>query len=378
MNGKRNDEDYMRRAIELALQGTGWTSPNPLVGAVIVKDGRIIAEGWHHRYGDLHAERDALQKCTEDPAGAEIYVTLEPCCHYGKQPPCTDALIEAGIRRVIVGSGDPNPLVAGEGIRILRDHGIEVDEGILKEECLAVNEIFFHYITTGLPFVAMKYAMTMDGRIACFTGASKWVTGESARAHVQTLRHRYRGIMAGIGTVLTDDPMLNCRMDGGRSPIRIICDSQLRTPFDSRIMKTAREYETIIATCVKDPERIRRYEEYGVQVLSVPEEETDPAAARVSLRHLLAQLGQQKIDSILLEGGAQLNWAMLSGGFVRKVYTYIAPKIFGGDRAKSPVGGTGFPDPSQAVQLKTVKVSSFGEDLLIESDVRNEICLQES
>ena len=362
-----NDEAYMSRAIDLAQRGAGWTSPNPLVGAVIVKDGRIIGEGWHHKYGDLHAERDALKNCTEDPAGATIYVTLEPCCHHGKQPPCTEALIEAGIRRVVMGSGDPNPLVAGEGIRILRDHGITVDEGVLEPECRRINDIFFHFITTGRPYIAMKYAMTMDGKIACFTGASKWVTGEKAREHVQTLRNRYRGIMVGIGTVLADDPMLNCRIPGGRSPVRIICDSQLRTPLDSQIVRTAGEYETIIATCVKDPERYAPYEKQGVTILCVPEDRT--AGQQVDLEQLLRELGERKIDSILLEGGAQLNWSMVVGGHVNKVYTYIAPKIFGGASAKSPVGGDGFPDPADALHMKVIRTDSLGDDLLIESTI---------
>ena len=367
MGKPTNDELYMSRAIELAQRGAGWTSPNPLVGAVIVKDGHVIGEGWHHKYGDLHAERDALKNCTEDPAGATIYVTLEPCCHHGKQPPCTEALIEAGIRRVVMGSGDPNPLVAGEGIRILRDHGITVDEGVLEPECRGINDIFFHFITTGRPYVAMKYAMTMDGKIACFTGASKWVTGEKAREHVQTLRNRYRGIMVGIGTVLADDPMLNCRIPGGRSPVRIICDSHLRTPMDSQIVRTAGEYETIIAACVEDPERYASYEKQGVTVLHVPE--AGAAGQRVDLGQLLRVLGERKIDSILLEGGAQLNWSMAAGGYVNKVYTYIAPKIFGGAAAKSPVGGDGFPDPKDALHMKVIRTVSLGDDLLVESTI---------
>lgn len=187
-----NDIDYMRLALQLAARGKGWTSPNPMVGAVIVKGGRIIGQGWHERYGELHAERNALRACTEDPAGATMYVTLEPCCHHGKQPPCVDAVLAAGITRVVVGSSDPNPLVAGRGIRILRAHGVEVTENILRAECDALNRIFFHFITTKRPFVSMKYAMTMDGKIATYTGASRWVSGEAARQHVQTQRHRFR------------------------------------------------------------------------------------------------------------------------------------------------------------------------------------------
>ena len=208
------DETYMRRALELAEKGAGWVSPNPLVGAVIVKDEEIIGEGYHERYGQLHAERNALAHCTKSPKGATIYVTLEPGCHHGKQPPCTDALLAAGIRRVVIGSKDPNPLVHGKGIRILREHGVEVTEHVLEKECDAENEVFFHYMQTELPFVILKYAMTLDGKIATYTGASRWVTGEAARAHVHRMRNRYRAIMVGVGTVLADDPMLTCRLKG--------------------------------------------------------------------------------------------------------------------------------------------------------------------
>lgn len=212
-----NDVESMRLALALAERGRGWTAPNPMVGAVIVKDGAVIGQGWHERYGEPHAERNALAACTADPAGATMYVTLEPCCHHGKQPPCVEAILASGIRRVVIGSADPNPLVAGKGVAILRSHGVEVTENVLREECDALNKIFFHYITTGRPFVSLKYAMTMDGKIAAFTGASKWVTGETARSHVQRQRHRFRGIMVGVGTVLADDPLLTCRMETGET-----------------------------------------------------------------------------------------------------------------------------------------------------------------
>ncbi|MCI5853047.1 MAG: bifunctional diaminohydroxyphosphoribosylaminopyrimidine deaminase/5-amino-6-(5-phosphoribosylamino)uracil reductase RibD, partial [Firmicutes bacterium] len=241
------NSDYMKLAIQLALQGTGHTSPNPLVGAVIVKDDQIIGQGYHARYGDLHAERAALAACTQSPEGATIYVTLEPCCHHGKQPPCTEAILESGIKHVIIGSRDPNPLVSGKGSRILREHGIEVTEDFMREECDAINAIFFHYIQTGMPYVTLKYAMTMDGRIATRTGASRWITGEKARENVHKDRNRHAAILAGIGTVLTDDPLLNCRIDGGKDPVRVICDTSLRIPLDSQIVHTAKEIPTIIA-----------------------------------------------------------------------------------------------------------------------------------
>ena len=227
-------QDFMRRAMALAKNGIGAVDPNPLVGAVIVKDGEIIGEGWHARFGGLHAERNALANCRTCPEGATIYVTLEPCCHYGKTPPCTEALLEAGIAKVVIGSRDPNPKVAGKGAAILRAAGVEVEEDFLRAECDALNGPFFHYITMKRPYVAMKYAMTADGKIATVTGASQWITNEDSRHHVHQLRRRYPAILAGIGTVLADDPMLNCRLgDDGRNPIRIICDSKLQIPLDS-------------------------------------------------------------------------------------------------------------------------------------------------
>ena len=288
-----NDNDYMRLALRLAERGAGRTSPNPMVGAVIVKDGAIIGQGWHEACGGPHAERNALASCTESPAGATMYVTLEPCCHHGRQPPCTDAVREAGIGRVVIGSGDPNPLVAGKGIRILKEAGIEVTEHVLEEECRRLNEVFFHYIKTKRPFVVMKYAMTMDGKIAACTGASRWVTGEEARAHVQQQRNRLTAIMVGVGTVLADDPMLTCRMEGGRNPVRIICDSSLRTPLTAKVVATAPEVPTILATCCPDRDRYRPYEAAGCRILHVPEKD-----GHVDLKALMEVLGQESIDSI--------------------------------------------------------------------------------
>ena len=362
------DETYMRRAIVLAERGAGWTSPNPMVGAVIVKDGRIIGEGWHRRYGEAHAERNALQSCTESPVGAVLYVTLEPCCHHGKQPPCTDAILEAGIRRVAVGSGDPNPLVVGKGVELLRSHGVTVDTGVLKEECDALNPVFFHFIQTKRPYVVMKYAMTMDGKIATRTGDSRWITGEAARQRVHQDRHRYSAIMAGVGTVLADDPLLTCRMEGGKNPVRIICDSHLRTPPDSRVVRTAREVPTILAAAAPPPERRKALEDAGCQVWDLPGPE-----GRVDLNALMDRLGARGIDSVLLEGGGTLNWAALHSGIVQKVQAYIAPKLFGGTAAKSPIAGLGVETPAQAVRLVRTTVTQIGEDFLLESEVETDV-----
>ena len=366
-----NDTEYMRLALELAKKGCGWTSPNPMVGAVIVKDGQIIGQGWHERYGQPHAERNALASCAVDPEGATMYVTLEPCCHFGKQPPCVNAILEAGISRVVVGSADPNPLVSGKGIAALRVQGVAVTEGVLREECDALNRIFFHFITTKRPFVSMKYAMTMDGKIATVTGASKWITGGEARAHVHRQRHRYRAIMAGAGTVLKDDPLLTCRIEGGRNPVRIICDSRLRTPPDSRVVTTCSQARTILATCCPDREAWLPYEEKGCEILLLP-----PREGRVDLNALTEHLGQMGIDSVLLEGGGALNWSALDQGIVNRVQAYISPRLFGGATAKTPVGGSGVEFPYQGYSLGKTKITALGQDSLIEGELAP--CSQES
>ena len=358
------DRDYMATALSLAERGVGWASPNPMVGAVIVKDGRIIGQGWHEKCGQPHAERNALAACTDPPQGATMYVTLEPCCHYGRQPPCTQAILDSGIRRVVVGSGDPNPLVAGKGIALLRQAGIEVTEHVLEEECKKLNQVFFHYIRTRRPYVVMKYAMTMDGKIAAYTGDSKWVTGETARNHVQQLRHRYTGIMVGVGTVLADDPLLTCRIPGGRSPVRIICDTRLRTPLTAQVVRTARQFPTLLATCCTDREQHAAYEAAGCRMLVLPELD-----GHVDLNALMDELGRREIDSVLLEGGGTLNWAALEQGVVQKVLAYIAPKLSGGREAKTPVEGDGISLMSQAIRLTRSSVKRIGEDFLIESEV---------
>ena len=265
-----------------------------------------------------------------------------------------------------MGSDDPNPLVAGKGIRYLRERGITVEIHVLKEECDRLNPVFFHFIRKRTPYVVMKYAMTLDGKIAAYTGASKWVTGEEARAYVQRERHRYRGIMVGVGTVLADDPMLNCRMPGGRNPVRIICDTHLRTPVTSQIVRTAKEIPTILAVCEPDRNRYQPYEEAGCQILALPE-----AEGHIDLNALMEKLGQAQIDSILLEGGGTLNWTACKCGIVREVHAYVAPKLFGGAEAKTPVEGRGVADPSEAVLLKIKEIRHLGEDLLIESEVQD-------
>ena len=373
------DQNYMLQAIQLAKQGEGWTNPNPMVGAVIVKNGRIIGKGYHKKYGELHAERNAIASLTESAEGATIYVTLEPCCHYGKTPPCTEAIIEQKIKRVVIGSRDPNPKVSGKGIKMLQEAGIEVIEDFMREECDRLNPVFFHYITTKTPYVVMKYAMTLDGKIATKTGASKWITGEAARAEVQHMRHRYMGIMAGIGTVIADDPMLNVRVEGWKSPIRILCDSGLRIPLDGQIVKSAGKYRTIVAYADSEntEAKRKRLHEMGVETICCPDENN-----QVDLKKLMKYLGGEGIDSILLEGGGTLNDSALRAGIVQEVQAFIAPKLFGGMNSKTPVEGIGVRFPSEAVKLKCTDICQIGEDIRITCQVcgkeQEESCLQES
>ncbi len=359
-----NDEQYMQRAIELAKRGIGFVNPNPLVGAVIVKDGRIIGEGWHERYGQPHAERNALKNCMESPENAVMYVTLEPCCHHGKNPPCTEAVIASGIAKVFVGSNDPNPLVAGKGIAALREAGIEVVTECCKEECDAINQVFFHYISTKMPFCILKTAMTADGKTATHTGLSKWITNEESRRHVHETRKRVAAIMVGIGTVLTDDPMLNCRLDEPSHPIRIVCDTNFRIPENSQLVRTAKEIPTYVAASRMDPEKRRFLEQCGVHILELP-----MLDHHVDLRALMQKLGEMGIDSVLIEGGAQLHEAALRSGIVQSVQIYIAPKIFGGASAKTAVGGLGVSAPDEAYRLNRPKIRRFGDDVLLEYDV---------
>ena len=363
--------------MQLAAKGAGKTRPNPLVGAVVVKDGRIIGEGYHTKYGSLHAEREALADCArrgENPRGADIYVTLEPCCHTGKQPPCTDALVEAGVGRVIIGSSDPNPLVSGKGAELLRRHGIQVETGFLEKECDALNPIFFHYITTGKPYVALKYAMTADGRIATVTGDSKWITCDKARNHVHTIRNRYASILVGINTVLADNPMLNCRMPGGVDPLRIVLDSKLRIPLESQLVQTARDIPLLVvcAGCcnAEMAEKRKALEKLGAEVLSMP-----GADGRPDIKALVDELGRRGIDSLLIEGGSQVHYSALSAGIVNHVYSYVAPKIFGGQNALGPVSGEGVHHVADAFQLCRTGTKILGSDILIEYEVSR--CLQE-
>ena len=357
-------EKYMLRAIELAKKGIGAVNPNPLVGAVIVKNGKVIGEGYHVRYGELHAERHAFANLTEDAEGADMYVTLEPCCHYGKQPPCVEAIVEHKIKHVYVGSDDPNEMVSGKGYEYLRKHGIKVTTHVLKNRCDEINRVFFHYITTRTPYVVMKYAMTMDGKIAAYTGESKWITNEVSRMKVKESRNQYVGIMVGIGTVLEDDPQLTCRIEGGRNPIRIICDTRLQIPETSNIVKTAAQVPTIVAVGDEvyeaSSDKIEKLEQLGVKVIPV-----GMMDGHINLRELMGILGEMSIDSILLEGGGTLNYSAVMQGIVSEVHMYVAPKIFGGKDALTPVEGQGVDSPSLAKLFDLESVEKIFDDIKV-------------
>ena len=367
---RQEDIEYMRRAMELAERGVGFTNPNPMVGAVIVKGGKVIGEGWHERYGEWHAERNAFKNCTVSAEGATMYVTLEPCCHYGKTPPCTEAIIEHGIARVVIGMEDPNPLVAGKGIALLREAGIEVVCGIEEEALREQNRVFLKYISTRLPWVALKAAMTLDGKIATRTGDSKWITGAESRAYVHELRHRFMAILVGIGTVVADDPLLNCRIEGRgvRQPIRVVVDSNARLALESQLVQTAGVYRTIVAyTRFAPEERVKALREAGVEMLLCGEKE-----GLVDVRNLLEQLGQFGIDSILLEGGGSLNYTFLTEGLVDELYAFTAPKIVGGMNAKTPVEGMGVEKMADAINLELKNILNIGDDVLLKLKVKSE------
>jgi diaminohydroxyphosphoribosylaminopyrimidine deaminase/5-amino-6-(5-phosphoribosylamino)uracil reductase len=359
----KSDQEFMRRALELAALGRGKTSPNPLVGAVVVKDGVIVGEGYHKKAGTPHAEVIALQEAGARAKGADLYVNLEPCCHYGRTPPCTKAIIEAGVKRVVVACEDPNLLVAGKGIEILRQAGIAVEVGVLEEEARRLNEVFFKFITTRRPFVTLKVAMSLDGKIATFAGDSKWITGEQARCYAHQMRAEHDAVMVGIGTVLTDDPLLTVRLPGeSKQPWRLIVDSRLRIPLESRIALTSGKFPTIVATVQHQGSREKKklLEERGIEVWELPADR-----GRVDLNALLEELGRKEITSVLLEGGATLNASALEAGVVDKFVIFVAPKIIGGSRAPGPIGGLGVERIEDAWLVSNLEFSRVGEDLMI-------------
>lgn len=359
----RKDLQYMKRAMELAEKGRGRTNPNPMVGAVIVKENRIIGEGYHEAYGTNHAEVNAFESANEDCKGATLYVTLEPCHHYGKTPPCVDRVIQEKVTRVVIGLTDPNPLVMGKSIKKMTEKGIDVHTGVLEEELRKQNRVFLHYIQTGSPYITLKTAMTLDGKIATVSGESKWITGKEARQWVHGFRDRVMGIMVGVNTVIADDPLLTTRLEQGqgKNPIRIVVDSQGRAPLNAKVFDIDDKRKTILATTESIPQdKVETLEKKGVKVVVLPKDQ-----GRVDLRALMTFLGEEQIDSVLLEGGATLNYSALKNRIVQEVVAFIAPKLIGGLTAKTPVGGEGIPHLEDAIHIKDVEFQSVGEDVMV-------------
>lgn len=355
-----SDEFYMQLALQMASATAGQTATNPAVGCVIVNNGRIVGVGSHLQMGGPHAEIHALNMAGSQAENGTIYVTLEPCSYHGRTPPCADQLIEAKVSRVVIAASDPNPRVSGGGIERLRAHGIEVVTGLMDQEATELNESFNKYITTGQPFVTLKTASTLDGKIATKTGDSRWVTGEAARAYVHNLRHRHMGIMVGIETVLADDPQLTTRLPlPGLHPLRIVVDSRLRIPLDSKLVRTDPQQTIILTTALASLERANELERLGVRLIYCG------PGPRVDLREAMQQLGAAGVGSILLEGGGSLNGAMLENGLIDKVVLFFAPKIIGGQEAPANFTFHGYELMEQAIGLERVRVESVGEDICI-------------
>lgn len=390
------DNKFMKMALNEAKKGLGFTSPNPMVGAVIIKDGKVISKGYHHACGMPHAERDALANVRNNVSteNSTIYVTLEPCCHYGKTPPCTEAIIDAKISRVVCAMADPNPKVSGKGIEILRNNGIDVEVGLLEDEAMRLNEFFLTRQMKKRPFVALKIAQTLDGKTASHNGKSKWITGEKARNHGHFLRHKYMGILVGINTVISDDPMLNCRFDQNlcdnpnpeydilrkdnpklvlRNPVRIILDSKLSLPLDSKIVKTSAEIKTIVVTSeessssAENKEKLKKLKELQVSILAVSLNEN----GKIDLAEALGQLAlpPYEIDSILVEGGASVHDSFLREKLADYVHIYTAPKLLGGRNALSSISGIGFDDPNNCPNIKIVDTFQIDQDIYTECSI---------
>lgn len=367
----RIDEDrkYMARALELALRGLGHTRPNPMVGAVVARDGCIIGEGWHEQFGGPHAEVNAFAHCSEDPEGATLYVSLEPCAHYGKTPPCVDLVIAKKVARVVIAMEDPNPLVAGKSIRKLKEAGISVTVGVLEEKARKLNEVFLKYITARKPFVLYKAAMSLDGKTACYTGESQWISGEASREEVHMLRGCYAGIMVGAGTILADNPRLTARTKGFADPVRIIVDGKLSVPPVAKVFREEGRV-IIITTSASGEGRRKDFEDMGAEIILADSEEN----GKVDLSAAMTGLYLKGIDGILLEGGAELAASAFEAGIVDKVRIYVSPMIIGGKEAPGLVGGQGVASIPEAVKLKNISTEMSGEDLVVEAYVDHKAC----
>ena len=355
------DEQYMKMALSLARRGEGWTSPNPMVGAVIVRDGVVLGRGFHRRFGEAHAEVNAIESTGGfSLEGATLYVTLEPCSHHGKTPPCVDLVIKEKLARVVIGGVDPNPVVAGRGISKLRDHGIETTVGVLERECADLNETFFTYMKTGIPFVTLKYAQTIDGRIASSTGHSQWISSPPSLRFAHRLRARHDAVLVGIGTVMADDPDLPVRLVRGRNPLRVVIDPTLRIAMDARVLDNQDTAGTLIVTgplCAAEKHAVLR--ERGIETLTVAQDDT----GRLDLPAALRELGNRQVSSILVEGGAGIITSFVKQGLFDRMIVISAPKISG--RGIEAVGDLGISSMDQAITLWYERVFRRGNDVVM-------------
>lgn len=375
------DQKYMTRALALARLGGGWVNPNPMVGALLVAAGRIIGEGYHEYFGGPHAEVNAIASVKPEDekliGEATLYVTLEPCSHHGKTPPCTDLIIRHGIVRVVAAMPDPNPVVNGKGFSLLQAAGVEVVTGCLENQAVKLNEVFIKYVTTGKPFVVLKSAMTLDGKIATVTNASRWITGTLSRKFVHRMRQELSAVMVGADTVIFDNPLLNIRLprkkskplvpDDGlvrpawKNPLKIVTDTRGRIPTDARIFTNDPQLTIIATTSLADKKKLKEIERTGAQVVVCPQKNN-----MVDLEYLVSSLGTMGVDSMMIEGGSKLAFSALRAGIVDKVMNFIAPRILGGDTAPTPVGGAGIETMEEAIRLKNLTTRKIGEDILVE------------
>ncbi len=360
MRTVNQDEQYMKLAIQMAASTKGQTAPNPSVGSVVVKNGEVIGMGAHLKAGEAHAEVHALNMAGERAQGATIYVTLEPCSHYGKTPPCAEKIIQSGISRAVVATLDPNPKVAGRGIKMLEDAGVEVKTHVLKKEADDLNEVFYHWIQSKRPFVTLKTAMSLDGKIATTTGESQWITGEEARRDVHQYRHIHDAILVGVNTVIQDKPNLTTRLPhGGKHPIRVVLDTHLRTPIDTPLIQNPEAPTWIVTGSEVEKEKIDRFTHYEhVEIIQLSE-------PTISIEEILQQLGEKDVTSVFVEGGAKINDAFLRAGAVQQVINYVAPKLIGGQQSPTPIGGEGIAKLSESMQLTITEVTQLGEDVKI-------------
>lgn len=363
MHQDERDRLFMQRALSLARRGRGRTSPNPMVGAVVVRKGKIVGEGLHPGSGQPHAEVFALKSAGTHTRGATLYVTLEPCCHTQKlTPPCVPTIVQSGLKRVIIGMKDPNPKVSGRGIAYLRKKKVEVNLGVLESEVRKLNEAYTHFVTTGQPFVILKIAATLDGRIAAPDGSSQWITGEKTRRFVHQLRSEVDAVVIGIGTLLVDDPMLTTRIKGGTDPLRIVLDSRLQVPPSARLFHTPSKAPTVIVTTPKaSSEKSRMIQALGADVWTMPEQ-----GGRVDLSAFIKRLSEEKIVSLMVEGGSQIAGAFLREGYVNKILFFLGAKLMGGEDAQAIFSGRGASTLAEAIALKNVRHQRMGDDLLVE------------